>query len=322
MAEEFRKPPLQEIPSKPLQRSQDGDADLLNLINSIKESLNVKMLALRKDIDLTVHDRIASEMTNVQGKIQELNESLRADVQGESRQQVSAMLEEIELVQEQLKNKQAGLAESNESLSKGLTSISEKVEGIAAGLAGMVHASDIEPLRREVAANLEKTAALVSKFDLPLFINDIKDAFSAKVLQAETRAKHLASELEVSLEEKSRLEKDLSDARARLDVALQEKERVQKELKETTARLNEELSRFTALMQKKDAELQAVSASLVQEARASPARDAAGSPVPASSPAVAAPADAGNKVARFCYNCGKPRTGASARFCTFCGEHF
>nr|MDO8118331.1 hypothetical protein [Candidatus Sigynarchaeota archaeon] len=321
MAEEFKKPPLQEIPSRPLQKIPDGDADLVNLVNSIKESLNVKMIALRKDLDLTIHDQIANEMARLKEEVQDLIKHLQSSIQGEARDQIAGTLEELKVMHETLNSKHGGLAEATSTLSRHVTALAGRVEELASMAKNAVPASDIAQLRQEVSINLEKTQALVSSFDLPLFINEIRDAFSTKVALAETRTEKLAKDLEHALEERSRLLQDLDTARARLETTSAEKERVEKDLKETKACLGEEIARLTTLLEQKTAEIQEIRSSRVarQETPSEIIKNAPETGLPARRPA---PAEAGNKIAGFCYNCGKPRTGISARFCTFCGEDF
>jgi DNA repair exonuclease SbcCD ATPase subunit len=322
MAEQLR-PPLQEITPKPLKKEHDAEGELITLVNSIKESLDTKILALRKDLDRKVYDQISHEFVRVQDAM----EKLRDDHDRKAQEQVAADLVKLHDLVEKL---QAEGEDTRVTLSAQVASLAEKVEAITATVAAP--AKEVEQLKHDVQSSIKQVQGIVSKFDLPLFINDIRDAFSVKVTQAEERASQLASQLVA---------------------AQQEIEQLRLEFDEKEARALEEIDQLKGKLASKDAEIRRLQQAQAQAqaqihipAPAIAVSRTAGSPgtltrIPSTPVPYTGPiynldnpareteipypgpgSDATKKAPTFCINCGTPRGRSAARFCIFCGNEY
>ncbi|MEX2682920.1 MAG: hypothetical protein Q6373_015125 [Candidatus Sigynarchaeota archaeon] len=328
MAEEQRsKPPLQEIPNRPLRalgESADEEGKILSLIKSIKENLDVKLVALRKDIDRQTHDEIFREVSKIQDEIEKLSSSmedskvillakiagfgesvmekvdakiasLKSEIETKGRDHadvdIARIHEEIEAVRTNGELARAALAARIEGLAV-------KVDAIAAA-----PAEEASRIKQSVDASLKQVQNLVSSFDLPAFVNEIRKMYSEKLVQLEENLKVVSAKLAAAEQENEQLKK-----------ALGEKELQLKSNKPSPLPATPALRPDTS-----------------QLATERPSRNVSPSPpvqeqpmeqrVVAEIPYTESSSWKKPKVA-FCINCGKPRQQEWSQYCIFCGNKY
>ncbi|MBN2152260.1 MAG: hypothetical protein JW839_12490, partial [Candidatus Lokiarchaeota archaeon] len=236
MAEEQRpRPPLQEIPNRPLRmlgESADEEGKILALIKSIKENLDVKMLALRKDIDRQTHDEILREVSKIQDAIEKLQSNnedshtvLGAKVAGLAESLNEKVDAKLARLKEEVEAKQSDqssidIARIQEELEAGRTNgelaraaLVARIEGLAVKVDAIASApaEEVALLKQSVEATLKQVQSLVSSFDLPAFVNEIRQMYSDRLAQAEQKLKAIAEQLARAEEENEQLKKAIGE---------------------------------------------------------------------------------------------------------------
>ncbi len=278
MAEEEKRPALKEIPVREMKSSYDSERQIISLMNSLKDNFDAKLTALRKDLEQKTREQVTNEIIKIKDEI----EKLKVDNK------------------EVLDKLQTDNDEARKAITDQITELSEKLDSLASA-----PPDENEKFKEEVQATLDKVQALTSKFDLTLFVNEIRESFASKLEQAEKKAKDLADRLEKGQFEVDKLKKDMADKEQQ---AKQEIEQLKREL-----------------------------ATQDTDSRPAPASSPAPTPMsripPASSPSYLqrkpspisereTQGEDGKKTVQYCKNCGKTRNRSSARFCIYCGSEF
>ncbi len=267
MAEEEKRPALKEIPVRELKSSYDSERQIISLMNSLKDNFDAKLTALRKDLEQKTREQVANEIVKIQDAM------------------------------EQLQNKNE---ESQKAMSDQLASLAEKLDQLAT-----TPPDENEKFKEEVQATLDKVQELTSKFDLTVFVNDIRQTFASKLEQAEKKAKELAERVEKEQQEADQLRKTMADKEQQ---AKQEIEHLKEELaiKDTESRrVPQSAPAPIPLSRIPPTSSQPSTPSYIQR-----------------SPSPLSDGEAGKKAIIYCKNCGKERNRSSARFCIYCGSEF
>lgn len=358
MAEEQRpRPPLTEIPSRPLRSlgdSADDEGKILALIKSIKENLDVKMLALRKDLDRQTHDEIAREINKIKEEMDKIRSSsedsqavIAAKISGLSaslmeridariaslKQDVEAKAsnrDEVEIarIREELEAGRADGQLARAALAARIESLSVKIDAIAAA-----PTEEVARIKQSVEASLKQVQHLVNSFDMPLFVNEIRQLYSEKVAQAEEKIKSLTAQVTKLEQENEQLKRALGEKDLELARVPGERDRDDHQSRKSVR---------PAIPVQHDQPVQPVhEASPRSPADARPERSPVASP--RRDPPVASPrakqldsqaetgfaeevplgdTDAGRRVLAFCINCGRPRPRPNSRYCVYCGTEY
>jgi chromosome segregation ATPase len=334
MAEEqLKRPPLQEIPNRPyktITEAVDEEGKILTLIKSIKENLDVKLTALRKDIDRQTHDEIAREISAVQEKMEKLRSNsedseiiLKTKISGLG----ESLMEKIDAKLAGLKsdidakasnNDAVEVAQIHEELEATRTdgqlaraSLLARVEGLAVKIDAIASApaEEVARLKQSVEASLKQVQGIVSSFNLTTFVSEIRQMYSDKLSQAEAKIEVLTAQLAKLEQENEQLKKAIGDKELQLKQA------------GPSPPQSPQPSASTARASHPD-EGQAPSGRVarVTSPRVQiynlPPEPFANVEIQYTEP------DARKKVASFCINCGKQRSNTYSQYCIFCGASF
>ncbi len=345
-------PPLQEIPNRPYKvagESGEDEGRILTLIKSIKENLDVKLNALRKDLDRQTHDEIAREINAVQeqmekirsnsedsevilkAKITGLGESLMEKIDAKLAGLKSgigeSLMEKVDTKLAVLKNdidakandhNSVAVAQIHEELDATRTdgqlaraSLSARIEGLAVKIDAIAAApaEELAQLKQSVETSLKQVQGLLSSFDLTTFVNDIRQMYSDKLSQAEEKIKTLTAQLAKVEQENEQLKKAIGEKELQLKQA------------SSSPPLSSQPSPSTARTPRPD-ENQAPSGRVVRAASPRtqiynlPAESSASVEIPYTEP------EARKKTLSYCINCGKQRSNTYSQYCIFCGAAF
>ncbi len=322
-----------------LGESADDEGKILALIKSIKENLDVKMIALRKDLDRQTHDELFREVSKIQNEIEKLASnsedskvillakiagfgesimekvdakiaSLKSDIEAKENdhaERFASLKSDIDAKESE--HAAVDIARIQEEVEAGRTNgelaraaLSARIEGLAVKVDAIAAAPAEEAARikQSVEASLKQVQALVSSFDLPAFVNEIRQLYAEKLSQAEEKLKALAAQL------------------AKVE---QENEQLKKALGEKELQLKKSPPPSTAPAPRPDtSQATPERAPRVRSPRA-PVQDL--QPDPAVIAEIPLPEHiARRRATAFCVNCGKPRPGLHASYCIFCGTAF
>jgi uncharacterized phage infection (PIP) family protein YhgE len=173
MAEEEKRPALKEIPVREIKGNFDSERQIISLMNSLKDNFDAKLVALRKDLEQKTHEQVTNEIIKIQDAMEKLQE----------------------------KND-----ETRKALSDQVTALAEKLDQFTTA-----SPDENAKFKEEVQATLDKVQSLTSKFDLTLFVNEIRESFSSKLEQAEKRAKELGEQADKNQQEVDQLKKALAE---------------------------------------------------------------------------------------------------------------
>ncbi len=276
MAEDEKRPALKEIPVREIKSNFDSERQIISLMNSLKDNFDAKLVALRKDLEQKTHEQVANEII----KIQDAMEKLRSTND-----------------------------EAQKAISDQVTALAEKLNQFTAA-----SPDENAKFKQEVQVTLEKVQALTSKFDLTLFVNEIRGSFSSKLEQAEFKAKELAEQVEKSQQESDQLKKALAEKELK---AKQEIEQLKRDLaaKDSEPRRMQQSTPVAA------APLSRISPIPSQPSTA-PYLQRNPSPLNGPGNSSEDQTDQGKKPVQYCKNCGKARNRTAARFCIYCGSEF
>ncbi len=272
MAEDEKRPALKEIPVRETKSNFDSERQIISLMNSLKDNFDAKLVALRKDLEQKTHEQVTNEIIKIQDAMEKLKE----------------------------KND-----ETRKALSEQVTSLAQKLDQFTAA-----SPDENAKFKEEVQATLDKVQSLTSKFDLTLFVNEIRQSFSSKLEQAEKRAKELSEQAEKRQQEVDQLKKALAEK----DV--QAKQEVE-QLKRNLATRDMDAHRPPQAAPVAAAPLSRIppTSSPTYLQRNPP-------PFNQPEPSYESQGDQGPKTIQYCKNCGKARNRSSARFCIYCGSEF
>ena len=173
MAEEEKKPVLKEIPLHEIKSNFNYDRQIISLLNTLKDNFEAKLVTFRKELEQQTREQVSNEIIKIKDAIEQLR----------------------------LQNEEVQKALSNQ-----IITLEEKLNHIT-----IATPENNAKLKEEVQVALAKLQALTSKFDLTLFINDIRELFEEKVILAEKRANDLAEQVKKYQEEAEHLKKALAE---------------------------------------------------------------------------------------------------------------
>src|SRR5271157_2864004 len=203
MSEEESRPPLREIPARPLRDTNaDEERKVISLVNALKENFEVREDGLRQDLEEKIAE-VARTQQAGNDEIRQENDTFRNEI------------------------------------SSNLAELDDKIDNLNTPM------SEIEAFKGEIEENMAQIQSVVSKFDLTLFINEIRDAFSTKLQIAEEKIKELTAQVEGSRDS----DETMTVLSARLEDSQQEVERLQQEvqnLQQELAAKGEELRQLQA----------------------------------------------------------------------------
>jgi len=264
MTEEQKRPALKEIPVRDMKSNHDSERQIISLMNSLKDNFDAKLVALRKDIEQKSQEYVANEII----KVQDAMENLRTES-----------------------------ADARKALADQVATLAEKIDKFNA-----VTPDENAKFKAEVQATLDQVQTLTSKFDLTIFVNDIRESFAAKLQQAEQKAKELSEQAEKVQMEMDQLKKALAEK------DLQAKQEI------------EQLKRSASRPTPATAPLPRIPPT--SPPTSAPSYLQRGPPFEEGDSSYGNQTDLGKKSVQFCKNCGKTRSRSSARFCIYCGSEF
>ncbi|OLS15662.1 MAG: hypothetical protein RBG13Loki_0697 [Promethearchaeota archaeon CR_4] len=273
MTEEEKQPALKEIPVRDMKPHFDSERQIISLMNSLKDNFDAKLIALRKDIELKSREQVANEII----KIQDAIEKLRTES-----------------------------VDARKVLTDQVATIVQKVENFKA-----VTPEENAQFKEEVQASLDQLNALTSKFDLTVFVNDIRESFSTKLQQAEQKAKELSTEAERARVEMEQLKKAL------IEKDIQAKQEIE-QLKASLAAKAESGSTTRPLPTGAPLSRIPPTSSPIS----TPAYLQRGSSLEEGNPSYSPQSNQNQKSVQYCKNCGKTRARSTARYCIYCGSEF
>lgn len=294
MSEEDNHPPLQAIPARPLQKSIPDERRVIALVNALKENVEVKQDALRKDLEEKIEEVSASSQSAKDEMLQE-NQSLREEMHQENQ----AIREEVREENQVLRSE----------ITASIAQLQERLENTS------LPTDEIEGLKSEVEGNLAQIQSLVSQFDISIFINEIRDAFSAKLKAAEVKIRDLTTQVGKY--------KDAANTIDTLSSQLEEKQRDIEHLQAELTAKEEEIAQLQATGDSVPVSIPINKTEPVSK----PSVKRVG-PRPSPAPPIAqqnsaqAPEGGAEKPVKFCKSCGKPRSRSTARFCIYCGAEY
>nr|MDO8086671.1 hypothetical protein [Candidatus Sigynarchaeum springense] len=326
MAEEQRpRPPLQEIPNRAIRalgESADEEGKILSLIKSIKENLDVKLIALRKDIDRKTHDELFREVSKIQDELEKISSNadeskviLLAKIAGFGESIMEKVDAKIASLKGEIEAKQSNhaavdIARIQEEIEAARTNgelaraaLSARIEGLAVKVDAIAAAPAEETARLKelVDTRLKQVQNLVSSFDLPAFVNEIRQMYSEKLAQVEENLKVVSAKLAAVEQENDQLKKAIGEKELQLKM----------------------YSTPPAAPAPRSDTSQPVPVQAHRDANPRPPAE----DKPMDQPAVAEipytePVARRKPKVAFCINCGKPRQQSWSQFCIHCGQRF
>jgi ABC-type transporter Mla subunit MlaD len=282
MTEEQKRPALKEIPVRDMKGNHDSERQIISLMNSLKDNFDAKLVALRKDIEQKSQEHVANEIK----KVQDAMEKLRTES-----------------------------ADARKGLAEQVAALVEKIDKFNA-----VTPDENAKFKAEVQATLDQVQTLTSKFDLTIFVKEIRESFAAKLQQAEQKAKELSEQAEKAQMEMDQLKKVLGekDLQAQQEIA---------QLKRSLSMKDVEPHRFPPTTSSPASRPTPATAPLPRIPPTSPPTPVPsylqrGSPFEERDSSYGNQTDQGQKSVQYCKNCGKTRSRSSARFCIYCGSEF